>query len=141
MTLSEQFKAELAAWNDAKARRVKMRTGILKHIYDRNHELKSRTPEAWAELVNQQPESIRVSVGKVIWWDWFSDRSLVDRWDHLDAIINQPIQDEPTLEELQLILFGMGYPASEAVMRLSSFNEIINYNPKTKYHGTHRKIA
>lgn len=46
--------------------------------------LKDRTPEVWLERVLQLPEVHQSPVARIVWWDYFAERTQDKRWPHLD---------------------------------------------------------
>ena len=92
--------------------------------------LRGRTPEEWRTLVMQVPKDLRPYVARLIWWDWFSHRSVLDRWNHLDDFLNIPYArlmwerenpdkvEEPNQNEIFHILLAMGYPEQLALNRI-----------------------
>ncbi len=50
-------------------------------------QLRVRTPEEWSEVVEALPNDIRPQVARVIWWDWFANQEVKNRWPHLDKYI------------------------------------------------------
>jgi len=92
--------------------------------------LRKRSPEEWRSLVLQVPSDIRAYVARLIWWDWFANRPVPDRWPHLDEFLNVPYSQlmweranpelvkEPDSNEIFHILLAMGYPESTAIQRI-----------------------
>ena len=50
--------------------------------------LRDRLPEDWAAMIAELPLAIRPMVGRIVWWDWFSERLVPHRWHHLDQYLN-----------------------------------------------------
>lgn len=50
-------------------------------------QLRVRTPDEWLEVVEALPDDIRPQVARVIWWDWFANQEVRNRWPHLDKYI------------------------------------------------------
>jgi len=77
--------------------------------------LGQREPGVWRDLVLALPEHLRQPAANVIWWDWFGDRSLEDRWPHLDEWLTVSredlfIKDTPEMRgEIELALQAVGY--------------------------------
>ena len=48
----------------------------------------ARTPEQWAALIAGLPYSapVKAAVASVVWWDYFGNRRVSERWAHLDEL-------------------------------------------------------
>ena len=79
-------------------------------------QLRVRLPEEWAEKVKTLVERLRAAAARIIWWDYFSNRMVSDRWDHLDEYLNAP--GEPiSPKELSEALQQCGYSKKKANSR------------------------
>jgi hypothetical protein len=70
----------------------KIRNSVKKKTvrYVRRRELEKLTPAEWVGRLNRVPSRARAAVARVIWWDFFSQRTVAERWSHLDEMIQGP---------------------------------------------------
>lgn len=88
-------------------------------------ELKARSPEYWAEVVALVPAKARNAVARVVWYDYFSQQEVPERWPHLDWYLDT--FDEPPMQEFVNGLLAVGYPFDVAQRRCAW--------RKGEYHG------
>lgn len=81
--------------------------------------LRKRSPEQWAEAVMAVAEEVRPEVGRIVWWDYFSNRTVPERWAHLDEYLAGPWRTSDLGKVLKGLLV-VGYTKSQAKYRLSS---------------------
>jgi len=81
--------------------------------------LRDRSPEEWVERINALPSSIRPFAARIIWWDWFGNRTVADRWHHLDKYIRKYSHAEAEFTALATALEVLGYPTKTALSRAS----------------------
>ena len=92
--------------------------------------MRNRTQDEWRELIMQLPENLQTSVARIIWWDWYSHRTVANRWENLDDLINVPavqllweranpdkVADTDENEIFQALIL-LGYPLNMASDRL-----------------------
>lgn len=79
--------------------------------------LRDRLPEDWAAMIAELPLAIRPMVGRIVWWDWFSERLVAHRWHHLDQYLKH-CRVLPGDEELVAALVSIGYPLKRATKRV-----------------------
>jgi len=79
--------------------------------------LSKKSPEAWAADIELLPDSIKRIIAKIVWWDYFSIRSVSKRWPHLDPYINTPAE-EATDEEILKGLEAVGFTPEKARWRM-----------------------
>ena len=78
------------------------------------------TPQQWLDLVMQTPESCRCEVAHIIWWDWFSGRDTVNRWDALDGFLKNPTWNKPSDRLIINALVACGYSPQHAANRIGN---------------------
>ena len=70
--------------------------------------------------INRLPLSHRGIIGRVIWWDFYAGRMVVNRSARFDGWLNEPLADkEPAGAELSLSLQKMGYDKDTSDKRFS----------------------
>ena len=89
-------------------------------------ELKARNPEMWLVLIKALPDHLHNGVGRIVWWDYFADRTASTRWDHLDWCLQS--RDEPDIEEWQAALMLLGYPEAAAKRRVNRYQKFFKYS-------------
>jgi hypothetical protein len=85
--------------------------------YLKRRELEQLSPEAWREKILALPKKIRASVARIIWWDFFSQRLVKNRWHHLDDLLAGP---DATGEEIRMGLETCGFNVKMSHTRVSS---------------------
>jgi hypothetical protein len=85
--------------------------------YLRRRELEQLSPKDWRERIMILPEKIRSAVARIIWWDFFSQRTVKNRWNHLDDILSGP---DATGEEIREGLEICGFNRKMSHARVSS---------------------
>lgn len=84
--------------------------------------LRDRSPEEWLDQINELPEPLRTRAAWIAWWDFFAHRSVADRWNHLDHLINRKC--EPVTDgDLAMALHILGYTPYMAVARVKGGDE------------------
>jgi hypothetical protein len=82
----------------------------------RSKELSKKTPEQWREDILNLPAAQRECVAKVIFWDYFSTRTVAERWPHLDPWLTvRAVETKP--RPLAKALWACGYTAYAATNR------------------------
>jgi hypothetical protein len=79
-----------------------------------------RTPAEWIERIERLPESHRGIVARVVWWDWFADRTCGKRVYEFDRWLNEHLchpDAEPEPEDLMRSMVSLGYPMEIAQRR------------------------
>ena len=79
-----------------------------------------RSPEEWLAAIEALPESVRPYIANIVWWDFFSNNTVANRWPHLDAFIwMHPIHfcEYPPQPELVAGMMAVGYPEEDAMRR------------------------
>jgi hypothetical protein len=84
--------------------------------------LRKKSPEQWLADVESIPEQFRAATASAVWWDYFSERTIAKRWNHLDKFLNPRVPDI-TPEELAQSLFRVGYSGPHAVRRAFQLNQ------------------
>ena len=113
----------------------------IKHDY--RYAAERRSPAEWIKQINALPERHRAIVARVVWWDWFGDRTCWNRVAEFDHWLYEPlcpIADEPPPEALMKSIVSIGYPMEIAQRRFrrklnaTSLHQI--KNPKATDHDT-----
>jgi len=83
--------------------------------------LRNRKPWVWARKVGRiRRWDVLVRVAAVVWWDWFGERKVDERWPHLDAWVSQRGDglDVPAgVVEKELVRLGYDREAAHDRMR------------------------
>jgi hypothetical protein len=54
----------------------------------RNAEVHRTLPEVWAERIAKiEDETTRTMIARIVWWDFFGNRDVANRWPHLDEYL------------------------------------------------------
>jgi hypothetical protein len=82
------------------------------------------TPEDWLQRVLSLPERLQGPSARMIWWDFWSDKVVAERWRQFDRWLtfdhseeNNPVPTTELAECLKLV----GYPPYRIRMRLMAF--------------------
>lgn len=81
--------------------------------------LRKRRPETWAEAIELIPQNVRHQAAKIVWWDYFGDRSVANRWPHLDQYLGISFEEAP-FADLVNALESVGYPEKTALSRATN---------------------
>ena len=79
-----------------------------------------RAPVEWLEHIDRLPASHRGIVARVVWWDWFGDRTCGKRVSEFDRWLCEPLcapDAEPEPEDLMRSIVSLGYPIEVARRR------------------------
>lgn len=80
--------------------------------------LSNRTSKEWLKLLNDIEEpGMRGTIARLVWWDFFSGRNVIDRVKDFDSLIDVPVKEYP-LEQIGLKLVAVGYTPWRANERL-----------------------
>ena len=71
-----------------------------------NKVLRVRTDDQWLEMLAALPESIRDGVGRLVWWDWLSHRTVADRNPAFDQYLKFSTREYEDKEQPQPITGG-----------------------------------
>lgn len=93
-------------------------------------ELKARGPETWLAMIRALPAHLQNGVARIVWWDYFADKSVADKWPQLDWCLNT--RDEPNVEEWQAALVGLDYPVAAAERRVNRYQKFFGYTDQSK---------
>lgn len=79
----------------------------------------------WARRIEDiEVEALRHKAALIVYWDFFGDRAVSERWDHLDKYIRLPSAPVGVLEDdLAAALLWLGYPARMAFSRSKTPND------------------
>lgn len=50
--------------------------------------LRARSPQEWRERIDRIPYEFRLAIASIVWWDFFSEREVKERWDELDEYVD-----------------------------------------------------
>jgi hypothetical protein len=75
-------------------------------------------PEEWQKRIFQVDEIAQGHVARIIWWDFFGDVEVNDRWPHLDRWIKMAFNEIP-IEDLITGLNVVGYSPWQIKKRLN----------------------
>jgi hypothetical protein len=81
--------------------------------------MRAISPEVWVERVNQFEPELRDRLINIIWWDWFSEREVPNRWHHFDAVIKRKVAVMACSEVLLEALIKCGYSRRLGRIRLN----------------------
>ena len=82
-----------------------------------NKVLRNRTDEQWLEMLAALPESVRVGVGKLVYWDWLSLRSAANSNPAFEQYGSYSVNN-CTDNELVEGLLALGYTEFQATSRV-----------------------
>lgn len=91
---------------------------ILQREAIRMKKLGNIKPEEWENRISKVKKNARGNVAKIIWWDFFGDVEVTDRWPHLDKWINVQFKDIP-IEDTITGLNIAGYSPWQIKKRLN----------------------
>lgn len=80
--------------------------------------LAALTAGQWLERINKLPEDRRDIVARLVWWDWFAERTTADRVAEFDAFI--PKASHCSNDVIVEGLLAIGYTAYRAFDRVSA---------------------
>ena len=80
--------------------------------------LKRKHPLEWLNDIRRLPKRVQSNIARIIWWDWFADREVADRWPHLDGYLKQEMVDL-NKEETVKYLLRCEYTPKEANKRIT----------------------
>ncbi len=92
--------------------------------------LRTVDPRDWKSRIMELPTRMQVFVAQIVWWDYFADKTVPNRWPDLDMWLRahpSTFRKEvcPTDEEMVDALIGIGYEHRTALRRMG-----INQNNK-----------
>ena len=87
-------------------------------------------PREWRNRIMELPVRLQVFVAQIVWWDYFGDKTVPDRWPELDMWIRAhpfTFRKEvwPSDEEMVDALISIGYEHRTALRRMG-----VNQNNK-----------
>jgi hypothetical protein len=86
--------------------------------------LKLVTPEDWLQRVLSLPERLQGPIARMIWWDFWSDKLVAERWKEFDRWLSFDKEEEESPVETSVLaecLKTVGYPQYRIRMRLIAF--------------------
>lgn len=114
MRIRTVYKSKLKSELTPKQREEIAQWASMKHI----------TPEDWLQRVKSLPLRCQPAIARMIWWDFWSDRVVAERWNHFDEWLkwDQESEDNPIpARTLAICLKKVGYPSYRVKMRLMAF--------------------
>ena len=114
---------------------MRIRTGYKqksRHKLDENEKeaiqkwvsLRKIKPQEWVDKVNSLPEVARGQIARMIWWDFWSDKLVANRWTEFDHWLQFDSREETDPVPLNMIaecLKAVGYPEYRIKLRLMAF--------------------
>jgi hypothetical protein len=80
-------------------------------------------PEEWVRRVDALPVKARPQIARMIWWDFWSERTVAERWPHFDAYLqfdHDEDQNPLPRSTVASCLKTVGYPKYRIKLRLIS---------------------
>ena len=92
--------------------------------------LRTVDPRDWKSRIMELPTRMQVFVAQIVWWDYFADKTVPNRWPDLDMWLRahpSTFRKEvcPTDEEMVDALVSIGYEERTALRRMG-----VNQNNK-----------
>lgn len=92
--------------------------------------LRTVDPRDWKSRIMELPTRMQVFVAQIVWWDYFADKTVPNRWPELDMWLRahpSTFRKEvcPTDEEMVDALISIGYEERTALRRMG-----VNQNNK-----------
>jgi hypothetical protein len=81
--------------------------------------MKAIHPEVWVDRVSKFEPELRDQLINIIWWDWFSEREVPNRWNHFDDAIKRKVAITAPAEVLLEALIQCGYSRRLGRIRLN----------------------
>ena len=79
--------------------------------------LRIKTQEEWVEDIKKVPQHARAMTARMIWWDYWGERTVAERWTGFDEFLAPPF-DEPDAKSLINGLMICGYTEERANSRV-----------------------
>ena len=94
--------------------------------------LRTVDPRDWKSRIMELPVKMQVFIAQIVWWDFFADKTVPNRWPELDMWLRahpSTFRKEvcPTDEEMVDALVSIGYEDRTALRRMG-----VNQNTKWK---------
>lgn len=83
--------------------------------------LKRKHPLEWLYDIQRLPKKVQSNIARIIWWDFFAEREVINRWAHLDQYLKEPMIDL-TKEETVKYLRRCEYTEHAANERITDAN-------------------
>lgn len=83
--------------------------------------LRNLLPEEWVQRVEALPAKARPQIARMVWWDFFSERTVLERWPHFDHYLQfDENEDVNPLSRTMIAkcLKAVGYPKYRIKLRL-----------------------
>ena len=85
-------------------------------------ELREVSPQEWVLRIAKLPKRLHAVISCIVWWDWFSERTVSERWNHMDQYLPFREHDpDISVEELIEALVKIGYPQRKAELRMKAW--------------------
>ncbi len=75
--------------------------------------LSKRSPEEWLKRIKELPSEIQPVISKLVWWQYFGDRTRANAWPHLDDIRCKPSGNIPEDDQIKALI-KLGYTRHHA---------------------------
>ena len=86
--------------------------------------MRELSEQQWLERVETLPEEHQGTTARMIWWDFWSNRTVAERWTLFDKFLTFDIKEEESplpVEVLADCLRKVGYPEYRVKLRLIAF--------------------
>ena len=80
--------------------------------------------DEWMERIKSPPERAQGQIARMVWWDFWSDRTVSERWPHFDHWLQFDEREETDPVPKSTIikcLKAVGYPNYRIKLRLMAF--------------------
>ena len=86
--------------------------------------LRKLTPDEWFERVKALPERAQGQIARMIWWDFWSEKLVANRWTQFDHWLQFDAREETDPVPRDILcecLKAVGYPDYRIKLRLMAF--------------------
>ena len=83
--------------------------------------LKRKHPLEWLYDIGRLPKKVQSNIARIIWWDFFAEREVSQRWPHLDNYLTQEMVDLTRSETIKY-LRRCEYTQQQAEKRITDEN-------------------
>ena len=87
-------------------------------------DLQKIQPSEWMERIKSLPERAQGQIARMVWWDFWSDRTVAERWSEFDHWLQFDEREEiDPVPKTTIIkcLKAVGYPKYRIDLRLMAF--------------------
>jgi hypothetical protein len=83
--------------------------------------LKQKHPLEWLADIRRLPKKVQSNIARIIWWDFFAEREVSQRWPHLDQYLKETMIELNKAETMKY-LRQCGYTEQQADQRITHEN-------------------